>query len=115
MSSGFCLNPFSMIDAAEAERDEDYRLDCIAMLKAIIGQMGRHIDRLNDTERGLSDAAVNDEWEKKGAEGQIEDRKSGMEGKSVSARVDCGSRRRVEHKTDRLPDTYATNEAHSQQ
>src|SRR3546814_19427965 len=73
MSSGFCLNPFSMIDAAEAERDEDYRLDCIAMLKAIIGQMGRHIDRLNDTEAGLIDAAVNAEWEKKGAEGSIDE------------------------------------------
>ena len=72
MSSGFCLNPFSMIDADEAERDEDYRLDCIAMLKAIIGQMGRHIDRLNDTERGLIDAAVNAEWEKSGTEGSID-------------------------------------------
>src|SRR3546814_12237472 len=61
-----------MIDAAEAERDEDYRLDCIAMLKAIIGQMGRHIDRLNDTERGLIDAAVNAEWEKSGTQGSID-------------------------------------------
>src|SRR3546814_9795870 len=42
------------------------------MLKAIIGQMGRHIDRLNDTERGLIDAAVNAEWEKNGAEGSID-------------------------------------------
>src|SRR3546814_15211319 len=48
MSSGFCLNPFSMIDEEEAKRDEDYRLDCIAMLKAIIGQLGRHIDRLDE-------------------------------------------------------------------
>src|SRR3546814_12796325 len=42
------------------------------MLKAIIGQMGRHSDRLNDTERGLIDAAVNAEWEKNGAEGSID-------------------------------------------
>src|SRR3546814_15895911 len=60
MSSGFCLNPFSMIDAAEAERDADYRLDCIAMMKAIIGQMGRHIDRLHETERGMIDPPVQD-------------------------------------------------------
>src|SRR3546814_17222508 len=53
MGSGFCLNPFSMIDAAEAERDEDNRLDCIAMLMEIIGQMGHHIDGLNDTDRSL--------------------------------------------------------------
>src|SRR3546814_4839626 len=71
MSSGFCLNPFSMIDAAEAERDEDYRLDCIAMLKAIIGQMGRHLDRLNDTERGRKDAAVHADWAKNGADGSV--------------------------------------------
>src|SRR3546814_6009112 len=73
MSSGFCLNPFSMIDEEEAKRDEDYRLDCIAMLKAIIGQMGRHIDRLDDTERGLIDAAVNAEWEAHGIRGSIDE------------------------------------------
>src|SRR3546814_9122943 len=52
MSSGFCLNPFSMIDEELARSDEDYLLDCMAMLKAIVNQMSRHIDRLNDTERG---------------------------------------------------------------
>lgn len=40
MSSGFCLNPFSMIDPEAAQLDEDYRSDCIAMLKAIIGRGG---------------------------------------------------------------------------
>src|SRR3546814_5832182 len=59
MSSGFCLNPFSMIDEELARSDEDYLLDCMAMLKAIVNQMSRHIDRLNDTERGLIDGAVN--------------------------------------------------------
>jgi conjugal transfer ATP-binding protein TraC len=47
MSSGFCLNPFSMIDAAQAAEDEDYLLDCMAMLKAIVNQMSRHIERLD--------------------------------------------------------------------
>jgi len=72
MASGFCLNPFSMIDEDEARRDDDYKLDCISMLKAIVGQMGRHVDRLDDTERGLIDAAVNAEWEAQGTRGSID-------------------------------------------
>ena len=62
LASGFCLNPFSMIDAARAADDEDYRLDCFAMVKAIVGQMARHSARLTDTERGLIDRAVNLVW-----------------------------------------------------
>ena len=73
MSSGFCLNPFSMIDEELARQDEDYLLDCMAMLKAIVNQMARHIDRLNDTERGLIDGAVNAVWEEKGRAGSIDD------------------------------------------
>ena len=46
--------------------------DALAMLKSIIGQMGRHIDRLNDTERGLIDNAVNREWEQHGRNGSID-------------------------------------------
>ncbi|WP_242128549.1 type IV secretion system protein TraC [Sphingobium sp. Sx8-8] len=73
MASGFCLNPFSMIDADLAASDQDYRLDCLAMLKAIVNQMARHIDTLNDTERGLIDGAVNEVWEEKGRAGAIDD------------------------------------------
>ena len=73
MSSGFCLNPFSMIDEDLARTDEDYLLDCMAMLKAIVNQMSRHIDRLNDTERGLIDGAVNSVWAAKGRGGSIDD------------------------------------------
>ena len=73
MSSGFCLNPFSMIDDEQAKADEDYLLDCMAMLKAIVNQMSRHMDRLTDTERGLIDAAVNRVWEAKGRRGSIDD------------------------------------------
>ena len=72
MSSGFCLNPFSMIDEQQAHDDEDYLLDCMAMLKAIVNQMSRHIDRLNDTERGLIDGAVNKVWEEHGRRGSID-------------------------------------------
>ena len=73
MSPGFCLNPFSMIDERQAAEDEDYLLDCMAMLKAIVNQMSRHIDRLTDTERGLIDGAVNRVWEAKGRNGSIDD------------------------------------------
>src|SRR5204863_9225973 len=52
MASGFCLNPFSMIDPVQAEHDEDYLLDCFAMLKSIISQMARHkIGRASCRER----------------------------------------------------------------
>jgi conjugal transfer ATP-binding protein TraC len=71
LASGFCLNPFSMIDAARAGEDEDYRLDCFAMVKAIVGQMARHTARLSDTERGLIDRAVNQVWERRGSEGSV--------------------------------------------
>jgi conjugal transfer ATP-binding protein TraC len=73
MSSGFCINPFSMIDPDMAEADEDYLLDCFAMLKSIVNQMARHVDKLNDTERGLIDGAVNLVWNEKGRGGSIDD------------------------------------------
>lgn len=66
MKAGFCLNPFSMIDAARAAEDEDYRLDCFGMVKAIIGQMARHSASLSDIERGLIDRAVNTVWNEDG-------------------------------------------------
>jgi conjugal transfer ATP-binding protein TraC len=71
ISSGFCLNPFSMIDAERAAEDEDYRLDCFAMIKAIVAQMARHSAPLTDTERGLIDKAVNLVWSAQGAKGTI--------------------------------------------
>ena len=73
MQSGFCLNPFSMVDATRIATDEDYKLDCLAMLKAIVGQMARFIDTLNDTERGLIDAAVNNVWDNLGNQGSVDD------------------------------------------
>jgi len=70
-SAGFCLNPFSMIDAARAAEDEDYRLDCFGMVKAIVGQMARHSARLTDTERGLIDRALGQVWAAAGANANI--------------------------------------------
>jgi conjugal transfer ATP-binding protein TraC len=73
MKSGFCINPFSMIDAKRAAEDEDYKLDSMAMLKSMVGQMCRFIDKLNDTERGLIDGAVNKVWNEQGSSGTVND------------------------------------------
>src|SRR5439155_11377174 len=61
----------SMVDPLRAAEDEDYRLDCFGMVKAIIGQMARFSARLNDTERGLIDRAVNHVWETHGRAGSV--------------------------------------------
>ncbi|MEL6238923.1 MAG: DUF5934 domain-containing protein, partial [Pseudomonadota bacterium] len=66
LSSGISINPFRIVDIELAEVDEDYLVDCLAMLKAIIAQMARHENRLNDTERGLIDQAVNAVWDADG-------------------------------------------------
>ncbi len=73
LKSGFSLNPFSMIDDARAAVDDYYKLDCIAMIKAIVGQMARYSDRLTDTERGLIDQAVTSVWEGLGSAGTVGD------------------------------------------
>jgi len=56
-----------------AETDEDYLMDCFAMLKSIVNQMARHIDKLDDTERGLIDGAINKVWAEKGRQGSVND------------------------------------------
>ena len=72
LKSGFCLNPFSMIDAARAADDDDYRLDAFGMVKAIIGQMARNVAALTDSERGVIDACVNAVWDALGTDGSID-------------------------------------------
>ena len=79
LASGFCINPFSMIDDEAAGSDEDYKLDCLAMLKAMVSQMARHIDRLNDIERGLIDGVVNAVWNDKGRRGSVDDVIAGLQ------------------------------------
>lgn len=90
MSSGFCLNPFSMIDERQAGEDADYLLDCLSMLKAIINQMARHIDRLSDTERGLIDGAVNAVWQTRGRAGSIDDVIAALDGTANPQAADLG-------------------------
>jgi conjugal transfer ATP-binding protein TraC len=72
LSSGLSVNPFRMIDAEQAAADEDYQVDCLAMLMSIIGQMARHEQRLNDFEKGIIDRAVNQVWNDMGSDGTID-------------------------------------------
>ncbi len=76
LSSGFSLNPFDMIEADSLSEDNleanDYLVECLAMLKSIIGQMARQQDRLSDVERGLIDQAVNSVWTEFGRDGTID-------------------------------------------
>jgi conjugal transfer ATP-binding protein TraC len=73
LSAGISINPFRMIDPAQAESDPDYLVDCMAMLKAIISQMARFRDHLSDTERGLIDKAVNEVWAARGRDATVDD------------------------------------------
>tara|TARA_R110001606_G_scaffold233942_1_gene381552 strand:- start:50567 stop:53161 length:2595 start_codon:yes stop_codon:yes gene_type:complete len=72
LRDGFSVNPFSMIDGDMVENDEDYLIDVMAMLKSMIGQMARHVDRLSDLERGMIDSAVNAVWQEYGRDGSID-------------------------------------------
>jgi conjugal transfer ATP-binding protein TraC len=85
LSSGFSLNPFDMIDEYaldHADDGEDYEVDCLAMLKSIIGQMARQQDRLSDTERGLIDVAVSQVWSSQKRAGTIDDVVAALRGQS---------------------------------
>lgn len=72
LAAGISINPFRMIDQDAASQDADYLVDCIAMLKAIVSQMARFKDHLNDTERGLIDKAVNEVWDQYGRDGTVD-------------------------------------------
>lgn len=75
LSSGFSLNPFDMIDVDaldHADDGEDYEVECLSMLKSIIGQMARQQDRLGDAERGLIDVAVSGVWRDHKRDGTID-------------------------------------------
>src|SRR3546814_9278594 len=91
-----------MIDAELAGANEDYLLDCMAMLKAIVSQMARHIDRLNDTERGLIDGAVNSVWQAKGRTGAIDDVIAALEATGNALAIDLGIAMRSEEHTSEL-------------
>ncbi|MDE2439441.1 MAG: type IV secretion system protein TraC [Betaproteobacteria bacterium] len=73
MSSGFSLNVFKMMDRALMEVDGDYRLECMSLLKAMVGQMAKYRDPLNDTEDGIIDETVNAVWEEHHEDATVDD------------------------------------------
>ncbi len=89
LASGFSLNPFSMVDDARAHEDEDYRLDCFAMIKAIVGQMARPGTAPSDTERGLIDRAVTATWEALGSGASVDDVAHALHGSESEAASIC--------------------------
>ncbi len=91
LASGFSLNPFSMVDYARAHEDEDYRLDCFAMIKAIIGQMARPGTAPSDTERGLIDRAVTATWEALGSGASVDDVAHALHGSESEAGRDLAT------------------------
>ena len=72
IGSGFCLNLFDMIDAKLCEKDEDYKIECLTMLRTIVSQMARFTGTTNDSERGIIDETVNAVWNEKGNAGTID-------------------------------------------
>ena len=91
LASGFSLNPFSMVDDARAHEDEDYRLDCFAMIKAIVGQMTRPGTAPSDTERGLIDRAVTATWEALGSGASVDDVAHALHGSESEAGRDLAT------------------------
>jgi conjugal transfer ATP-binding protein TraC len=91
LASGFSLNPFSMIDDARAHEDEDYRLECFAMIKAIVGQMARPGTAPSDTERGLIDRAVTATWEALGSGASVDDVAHALHGSESEAGRDLAT------------------------
>ncbi|QPL40680.1 type IV secretion system protein TraC [Erythrobacter sp. A30-3] len=91
LASGSSLNPFSMVDDARAHEDEDYRLDCFAMIKAIVGQMARPGAAPSDTERGLIDRAVTATWEALGSGASVDDVAHALHGSESEAGRDLAT------------------------
>ncbi|MXO91049.1 type IV secretion system protein TraC [Pontixanthobacter aquaemixtae] len=91
LASGFSLNPFSMVDDARAHEDEDYRLDCFAMIKAMVGQMARPSSAPSDTERGLIDQAVTATWEALGSGASVDDVARALQGSESEAGRDLAT------------------------
>ena len=61
-----CLNPFAMIDAETANRDGDYREECLAMLAGVIGRMCRRRGSIDDIEAALIAEAIASAWDEMG-------------------------------------------------
>lgn len=70
-SSGIKLNPFSFIDLKAASEDDVG--DVTRFLVEIVAEMAAPNRALSDEEMGLIEKAVQDSWDKKGAEATVSD------------------------------------------
>ena len=61
-----CLNPFAMIDAGTAERDDDYREECFSMFAGVLRRMCRRRGVIDDIEAALIDEAIALAWAEAG-------------------------------------------------
>ena len=72
LNSGICLNPFSLIDAAQAAGDKEYAADSITLIKLIIELAARQDRRASAEEAGVIEKAVNTVWNDLGIAGSID-------------------------------------------
>ena len=72
LQAGICINPFSMVDAALAKSDKDYRMEVLELLKLTVLQMCRSSQRASDSEKGLVESAIVHVWNTQADEGNID-------------------------------------------
>ncbi|MCP4675829.1 MAG: hypothetical protein GY854_10050, partial [Deltaproteobacteria bacterium] len=71
--SEICLNPFSVIDAAAVEADQEYRESVMAMISGLVQQMCRVQTATDDLENSEIKEAIAKVWAAKGTSGEIND------------------------------------------
>jgi conjugal transfer ATP-binding protein TraC len=72
LGSGLCLNPFSLIDEAEAASDEEYAAESHKLIKLLVELAARQDRRASAEESGVIEKAVNAVWTAHGAGGSID-------------------------------------------
>ena len=72
LSSGLCLNPFSLIDPVQAAGDEEYAADSTKLIKLIVELAARQDRRASAEESGVIEKAVNAVWQSFGQGGSID-------------------------------------------
>jgi len=72
LQAGICINPFSMVDAALAKSDKDYRMEVLELLKLTVLQMCRSNSQASDSEKGLIESAVVHVWNEYADDGDID-------------------------------------------
>ena len=85
------LNPFAMIDAETAERDGDYREECLSMLAGVVGRMARRRGGLDDIEAALVAEAVSAAWDEAGNAADLGTVRKSLESRSDRRAADMAT------------------------